>query len=223
MQSFKDSIGLYSFSFRGQTLILHPQKAIFWKEKSRLLLADVHLGKAGHFRKVGIPVPQAVAQQTLNQLEGLIETFHPQELWVLGDLFHSRHNYEWPLWSEFVQKHPEVAFSLIPGNHDRFISPDTPNPYVILDKEVIDPPFIFSHEPLDEPHDTLVNVYGHIHPAILLKGKGRQSLRLPCFWIQKRQVVLPAFGPFTGMYTIQPASNDKLFAVCEGQVIPVHE
>ena len=58
MENVEEHIGLHSFSFQGQTLILHPAKAIFWKEKSRLLLADVHLGKAGHFRKVGIPVPQ---------------------------------------------------------------------------------------------------------------------------------------------------------------------
>ena len=220
MQSREHNIGL--LSIQGQTLLLHPDKAIFWEEKSRLLLADVHLGKAGHFRKAGIPVPQAVAQQSLSQLAGLIEVFLPQEVWVLGDLFHSLHNYEWPLWSEFVQSQSEIKFSLIPGNHDRFISTKKQNPYEMLGKEVEDSPFVFTHEPLQEPHPSLVNVFGHIHPAIVLKGKGRQSLRLPCFWVRDRQVVLPAFGPFTGMHTIQPSSQDKIFAICEGQVIAVH-
>ena len=37
---------------------LHKTGAIFWKEKDTLLLADIHLGKVGHFRKSGIPVPR---------------------------------------------------------------------------------------------------------------------------------------------------------------------
>ena len=152
-----------------------------------------------------------------------MKPFSPRGYGYWETCFIATKNYEWSLWSEFVQQHSSIQLSLIPGNHDRYISPDILQPYEILDKEVLDPPFLFSHEPLDGPSDSLINVCGHIHPAILLKGKGRQSLRLPCFWIQERQIVLPAFGSFTGMYTIQPASNDKLFAVCEGQVIAVHE
>ena len=37
---------------------LHKTGAVFWKEKNTLLLADIHLGKVGHFRKSGIPVPR---------------------------------------------------------------------------------------------------------------------------------------------------------------------
>ena len=37
---------------------LHKTGAIYWKEKNTLLLADLHLGKVGHFRKSGIPVPR---------------------------------------------------------------------------------------------------------------------------------------------------------------------
>lgn len=37
---------------------------------------------------------------------------------------------------------------------------------------------LFSHEPSNKG---LFNVHGHLHPAIRLKGKGRQKLELPCF------------------------------------------
>ena len=220
MHDMVDKIG--TLSVQGETLWLHPDKAVFWKERSRLILADLHLGKAGHFRKAGIAVPQAVAQQTLNKLAGLLCSFCPREVWVLGDLFHSKHNKEWNLWTEFVEMYSEIRFVLIPGNHDRYISPNESSSYEVCDKEYVDPPFIFSHEPVEATHNSHVNISGHIHPAIVMKGKGRQSLRLPCFWITEKAIVLPAFGAFTGMHTIEPGHNDKIFAIADDSVWKVY-
>ncbi|MEM9722107.1 MAG: ligase-associated DNA damage response endonuclease PdeM [Bacteroidota bacterium] len=219
MQELEDKVGF--LCIQGQTLLLHPHKAIYWKEKSRLLLADVHLGKAGHFRQAGIPVPQTVAMETLNRLQELLEAFCPQEVWILGDLFHSRYNKEWDLWADFVRMNDQQRFVLIPGNHDRYLGSGD-YPFEILEKEYKDPPFIFSHEPLIAHTQPYINMVGHIHPAILLRGKGRQSLRLPCFWIQEQVMVLPAFGAFTGMHTIEPKDKDKIFAVGEGKIWKIH-
>lgn len=60
---------------------------------------------------------------------------------------------------------------------------------------------------------------GHIHPGVQLKGKGRQKLRLPCFYQGMKQLILPAFGEFTGLYvlpakdavTIYPIADKKIF------------
>jgi metallophosphoesterase superfamily enzyme len=62
-------------------------------------------------------------------------------------------------------------------------------------------------------------VSGHLHPAIQLSGSAQQRLRLPCYWFGENQGVLPAFGEFTGMHTIQPKKGDQIFVIAENQVI----
>ncbi len=42
----------------GTSLQLLPQKALFLPEESILVLGDLHLGKAMHFRKAGIIIPR---------------------------------------------------------------------------------------------------------------------------------------------------------------------
>ena len=40
-------------------------------------------------------------------------------------------------------------------------------------------PFALQHEP--DAHASHLVLAGHVHPVYRLRGKGRQSLRLPCF------------------------------------------
>jgi metallophosphoesterase superfamily enzyme len=62
---------------------------------------------------------------------------------------------------------------------------------------------------------------GHVHPAVRVGGRGRDRLRLPCFWFGPRVGVLPAFGAFTGTHTITPAPGDRVFAVADDRVLAV--
>lgn len=39
-------------NIKDQNLLLLPEKALFWEEEKGLIISDVHLGKAGHFRKM---------------------------------------------------------------------------------------------------------------------------------------------------------------------------
>ena len=62
---------------------------IFWKEKNTLLLADIHLGKVGHFRKSGIPVPRKVEGVFYDKISKLKNSLNFSQIIFLGDLFHS--------------------------------------------------------------------------------------------------------------------------------------
>jgi uncharacterized protein len=62
---------------------------------------------------------------------------------------------------------------------------------------------------------------GHLHPALELMGRGRQRLKLPCFWFGAACGVLPAFGLFIGGALIRPAPHDKVYAVTDEQVIAI--
>jgi metallophosphoesterase superfamily enzyme len=62
-------------------------------------------------------------------------------------------------------------------------------------------------------------VCGHIHPGVALKGGGRQMLTLPCFHFGAKQVIIPAFGKFTGKVCVKNVRGDKVFAVLKNKVI----
>ena len=74
---------------------------------------------------------------------------------------------------------------------------------------------------LDARHPGDYNFSGHIHPGIKLKGIGKQFLKLPAFFQKKNQLILPAFGEFTGNYIMNPEDDDVVFAVTPDEVILV--
>ncbi len=211
----------FNFSFLQQDLLLLPEKAIYWKNKKLLLLADAHLGKVGHFRKAGIPVPQDAVYKDYEILTAIIKEYDVASLYILGDFFHSDYNKELELFSEWKQKHTQLDILLIRGNHD--VLPDAFYERVnvkVVEGHLVAEPFILSHKPLvKESH--LYNIAGHIHPGIRLIGKAYQQLTLPCFYFGERQALLPAFGGFTGHVKIQPQKGDHIFAVVNEQVCQI--
>lgn len=186
---------------------------MYWPDRKLLMLSDLHLGKAGHFRKHGIPIPTKVHVADLRILHALIEEYEPQEVMLLGDLFHSVANLEWADFLHFLEAHEEVAFTLVEGNHD--ILEEYPAALKVVKKLEIGP-FSFTHIKEESP---LFNISGHIHPGVMIRGKGRQGLVMPCFLFSDTFGLLPAFGQFTGIKKIRPQKQDKVFAVAENQVI----
>lgn len=205
-------------TIQNHKFILHPSGSLYWVEEKILFIADVHFGKITHFRKHGSAVPEIAKFENFRRLNAVISFFQPKTLYILGDLFHSHLNNEWPLFAEWYRDQ-KCTMILIRGNHD-VISPLN---YLIMGMRVIDKlvyrGFLFTHYPTDV--DTYFNIAGHIHPGVMLKGKGRQRLTVPCFHISKKQLVLPAFGTFTGKYIIRPLKNDIIYAIADNEVIPI--
>lgn len=204
----------------GTTLRLLPQKALFLPEQSILVLGDLHLGKAMHFRKSGIMIPGVSAIKDYLVLHNLIGQLNPGEVYFLGDLFHSLHNSEWLQFEQFIGSYPEIKFTLIRGNHDvldlvHYRQLDIrviPRTYVLLN-------LIFSHEPLPEIPDGFVNIAGHIHPGCIIRGLGRQSIKLPCFYRKGQTFLLPAFGQLTGLHILAQGADTTVYAVLPERVV----
>ncbi len=55
-----------------EKVTLLPEKAIWFKERKLLLLADLHFGKINHFRKSGIPVPARANDKNTELLINLL-------------------------------------------------------------------------------------------------------------------------------------------------------
>ena len=197
---------------------MHYTGVLFWEEQSMLIISDVHLGKVSHFRKYGAAVPQQAVQKNFDGLDEVVDCFKPKSIVFLGDLFHSSLNSEWELFEHWV-KGTSAKILLISGNHD-IISPlKYEEMGVAVLPELVLGSFLLTHHP--EERDGLFNFSGHIHPAIRLTGLGRQSVRLPCFYMTHHQMILPAFGEFTGTYTLEPCEGCEVFALLGDAVLPV--
>jgi DNA ligase-associated metallophosphoesterase len=223
-----DSNGKYivkehKFEHLGQNLLLHPYKAIYWIEQRILLLADIHLGKAAHFRKSGIPIPDSIHSDDLFRLLHLMEYYKPRRLIILGDLFHSSYNNSWKTVGQFFKDNFDHIPELVLGNHD--ILEEHHYAFLRIHKSpLVISPFIFSHEPLAPDHNTTYyNLCGHIHPGVVMHATARQSLRAQCFYFGENAGILPAFGKFTGMSTtaFSRGRTGKVFIVAPDEVIPL--
>jgi len=203
---------------RDQNFVLHPSGAIFWEEQAVLLISDVHLGKVSHFRKFGAAVPRKAIHKNFALLDESVEFFKPKVICFLGDLFHSALNSEWILFESWVKKRKEKMI-LVEGNHD-IISPlKYKNLKIQVVSEVELEGFLLTHHP--EDREGFFNFSGHIHPAIRLKGRGKQSLRLPCFFKKEDQLILPAFGKFTGTHVLDPMESDQVYAIADENIIKI--
>jgi len=195
-----------------------PEKAIYIKQLSCILLSDLHLGKEAHFRKNGIPLPNNTEQETLWRLGGVIEKFTPKNVFILGDLFHSEYNESWDIFNDFLQNYLSTKFILVLGNHDILPSFLYKNANLSVCSQYSLTSFELSHHPLND--SSAFNICGHIHPGVILSGSARQKISLPCFYLQKNRLILPAFGAFTGKFFVKVLEGELAFVIAQNKVLP---
>ena len=204
--------------------ILNCNRTIFWEQEKLLILSDLHLGKTGHFRKSGIAVPAAVMKEDMQRFVAAIQFFKPAQVVIVGDLFHSVENKEHELFLKWRNDLQHVPMLLVKGNHDIVPEEWYKNAGIdIVEKIWRKNNFLFVHHIEDAAEESLSKgdyfFSGHTHPAVSIKGLGKQSLRFPCFYFTEKYAVLPAFGKFTGTYLLSPQKKDKTFVVVEDSVI----
>jgi DNA ligase-associated metallophosphoesterase len=207
-----------SIRIKEQQFVLHPSGTLFWVDQSMLLISDVHLGKVSHFRKFGAAVPSSVARENFRLLDQVVASFHPKMICFLGDLFHSSINLEFEWFEKWVSSLSTKCI-LITGNHDIISSLRYEALGIEVKPEMQVGEFILTHHPISR--EGLFNFSGHIHPAVRLNGLGRQQLRVPCFFKSHDQVILPAFGKFTGTFVMHPKLGDEVYAIAKNEVILV--
>ena len=224
MSNLNQHVESLSIEVAGTSIFLLPEKAIFWPEKNCLILADLHLGKAGHFRKAGIPIPSTIHETDLKKLSATIEKYAAEKVYLLGDLFHSNKNVEWLTFKNWIKNFESTQFILILGNHDILSAKEYEAiNFKHVHKDLVIEPFLLSHSPImqkDIP-EGLFNLAGHIHPSIHIKGKGRQGLTLPCFYFNTNFGILPAFGAFKGTANVNATNGSSIFAIGDNKIIPI--
>ena len=207
------------------TCWVSPERSLYWEEQNTLIIADMHLGKTGHFRKSGIAVPQGIHKADLQRLMAQLYFYKADRLIIAGDLTHSTVNKELDLFIKWRKDFSLLHIDLVKGNHD--ILADnwyTDANIKIHNWKLAEPPFIFLHDSKAEKELTseekkLYRFTGHLHPGIIIKGPGKQKLKFPCFYFTKEYCVLPAFSRFTGTYIVNPEKGETVFAIVENSIM----
>lgn len=209
---------------RGQEFWLLPENALYWQSEQMLFIADLHLGKATHFRNNGMYFPEQIIGAELEKLTKILKKIPVKKVIIAGDLFHSKNNAEWQGLKEWILLFPDTKFILVKGNHDILpIEIYQQTALEVVPNHLIIGDFIVAHYPIELEENTEFKDYyricGHLHPGFLLGAKMQRRLSLACFWFQEHQVVLPSFGVTTGKVNIKPNPSDKVFVVAGEKVI----
>ncbi len=207
------------FEFSNQIFQLLPQKAIYWSNEKTLIIADLHLGKASHFRKAGLAIPAKSSEADYKNLTSLLLDIQPVRLLILGDLFHSSYNNEWLQFANLIKAFPKISFELIIGNHD-ILATEKYNSIglKLLGEILVEENLFFSHHPLNNLTENQINFCGHIHPGIQLIGLGKQKITMPCFFRNKTNFILPAFGALTGLQLMKKDKTTEIFGISGNKI-----
>lgn len=210
----------------GNTFWVFPERCLYWEEENTLIVADLHLGKTGHFRKSGIAVPQDIYKADLQRLMAMLYLCKADRLIIVGDFTHSSVNKELELFIKWRKDFSLLHIDLVKGNHDILMDSWYRDAGISLHEwEFSVKGFLFRHEnkrkkqtELPAHHYTFT---GHVHPGIVLKGQGRQSLKFPCFYFTKEHCVLPAFSRFTGIFKVSPEKGETVYAITPSEIIKI--
>jgi DNA ligase-associated metallophosphoesterase len=191
----KQIMNTFNFQFTGVALGALPSGALFWREQAVLVVSDLHLGKSARLSAVGgAQLPPYETRETLSRLDADLAATVAATVICLGDSFDAPDVSEnLPetdlLWLTRLQAGRRWIW--IEGNHD-------PGP-VALGGEHHDSialgPLRFRH--IADPASAPGEVSGHYHPKLRLNLRGR-SLSRPCFLLDEKRMILPAYGAYTG-------------------------
>ena len=213
------------YIIRNNTFWVSPERCLLWEEENTLIVADLHLGKSGHFRKSGIGIPQSIYKADLQRLMAQLYLYKVDRLIIAGDLTHSTANKELDLFLKWRKDFSLLHIDLVKGNHDILADSWYEEAAIKVSTwKMKTGPFIFLHDLKAEKDLTaeekgLYRFTGHLHPAINLKGKGKQSLKFPCFYFTKEYCILPAFSRFTAGFKVNPEKDETVFAIVEDGIM----
>jgi uncharacterized protein len=199
----------------GHPMLALAGRALFWPARSRLILSDLHLGKADTFRRHGMALPTGSTSLDLERLSTLATATGARELWILGDVLHGAiapqsWREQWRAWRD---THASFDIRVLTGNHDTALKAASLD-VTMLGAAVDEDGLAFRHAP-EAVTDRHV-ICGHVHPVKRLPGLPG---RWPIFWLRHDQTVLPAFSLLTGGFEIDIAKAEDFVACVDTDIV----
>jgi uncharacterized protein len=194
--------------FLNERLMLDASGAVWWPAERLLVVSDLHLEKGSAFARKGMLLPPFDTHVTIDRLTLLLRRWQPRTVVALGDSFHDASGAT-RLGSGQADRlratTGSVRFIWVQGNHD-------PAPPASLGGEWRERfsagPFTFRHQA--QAHAADGEFCGHHHPKASVPARGGHVSR-PCFVIDHRRLMLPAFGAYTGGLDVTDPAIARLF------------
>ncbi len=190
----------------GEVFVPDVSGALWWPAMQTLLVADLHLEKGSAHAARGALLPPYDTARTLACLEDALARYAPRRVVALGDSFHDSDagaRIAAPDLDRLARLQAQVDWTWIAGNHDPHPPAGVGGAWL---SEAVIGPVALRHEPT---YDAEAEIAGHLHPAAKLRQRGR-TLRRRCLAADKRRVILPAFGAFTGGLNVLDRAFDGL-------------
>lgn len=205
-----DASGRRHHDLGGAALVLDMSGALYWPAQDALIVADLHLEKGSAYASRGQFLPPYDTRETLGRLASVLQHYNPRTLISLGDSLHDPTAHERLAAEDLAQLRAlqkSRDWIWVCGNHDPEID-------VCFGGTVTDTVelggLVLRHEP--SANGAARNeIAGHLHPAAKLKRHGC-SIRRRCFVGTAAQLVLPAFGAYTGGLNVLDPAFAALFA-----------
>ena len=179
----------------GARLIADLSGALYWPDRSILIVSDMHLEKGSSFAAKGIPLPPYDTAVTLKRLAALCAGYKPHSVLCLGDNFHDSNGLERmgqadrALLEKLIETHNWIW---IAGNHDPYLPEDLSGRRTI--EETIGT-LTFRHEASREA--ARGEISGHYHPSARVQTRQRY-VSGRCFAYNNDKLIMPAFGALSG-------------------------
>ncbi|MEM9079393.1 MAG: ligase-associated DNA damage response endonuclease PdeM [Verrucomicrobiota bacterium] len=180
-------------------ITLLPDKSLLLAHSRTLILADTHFGKSAAFRARGLPVPEGDTARDLRRIDALFEQTNATHLVIAGDILHAKVGCAPEILEQLLPWLEKRPVTLIEGNHDTACGKQPLGPNNPLLPEITIDGFHILHNPdevLDQPDG--FHLGGHLHPSARIKDGTGTGFRTDVFWLRHNQLILPAFGSFTG-------------------------
>ncbi|MGI9393329.1 MAG: ligase-associated DNA damage response endonuclease PdeM, partial [Boseongicola sp.] len=180
-----------SIHFSSEALELLPSGAFYWPSSDMLVVSDLHLGKSERLARIGgALLPPYETTDTLTQLAADIDQTRARNVLCLGDSFDDA-----AAAASLEAGHRATIAALqagrqwiwVEGNHD-------PGPNDLGGSHLAEfrqAPFVFRH--IARTPCEAGEISGHYHPKARVKSASR-----PCFLVDDKRLMLPAYGSYTG-------------------------
>ncbi len=178
---------------------LSAERSLFLAREKTLVVADIHWGYADSHRRLGNLLPLWGNSELCTRLRRILEHYQPARMIWLGDSLHTSAASD--LAEEFLATiSTDVDLIILAGNHDRGWPRADRSEYQLGD-------CFFHHgdKSREVPKD-MIEIIGHIHPALSWGDGAGLRLKVPALVEGPRRLILPSFSDWSSGATW----NDKL-------------
>lgn len=198
-------------SLAGERFLPVKSGVLFHERSETLIVSDLHLEKGSSYARSGQLLPPYDSLTTLKFLMHSVFLMQPRRIVALGDSFHDAE-----AWLRLGAEEHEILDLLraqaewvwVTGNHDEELEGSD------FASEAVEELYIgrvaLRHEASLDLQDA-AEISGHYHPKARTRVRG-SSISKRCFAFDRRRLILPAFGAYTGGLNVLATPLRRLFA-----------